>query len=77
MNDQVLSPRQRAVLDAIRAHVTEHGYPPTVREIATAVGFRSSNSADYQLRQLQRLGYLRRDPLRPRALVVLDGEGRP
>ena len=71
-----LTPRQRAVLDAIRAHLTDHGYPPTIREIADVVGLASPASVRHQLGQLQRKGYLRRDPARPRALVVLDAGER-
>ncbi|MFM8515138.1 MAG: transcriptional repressor LexA [Actinomycetota bacterium] len=67
-----LTRRQRAILDAIRASIEERGYPPSVREIADGVGLTSSSSVAYQLTTLEKMGYLRRDPNRPRALVVSD-----
>ena len=66
-----LTPRQRKVLEVIRAHVERQGYPPSVREIGEAVGLTSTSSVAYQLRALERKGYLRRDPNRPRAVGVL------
>lgn len=72
-----LSNRQRAIVAFIRAHVAEHGYPPTVRDIGAAVGLVSPSSVAYQLAQLAELGAIRRDPDRPRALVVLDPDGCP
>ena len=65
-----LTPRQQAVLAVIRDTVEQRGYPPSVREIGEGVGLTSPSSVAYQLTTLQRLGYLRRDPNRPRALVV-------
>lgn len=67
-----LTTRQRAILDIIRASVDERGYPPSVREIGEGVGLTSTSSVSYQLQTLHRLGYLRRDPNRPRALVVAE-----
>lgn len=67
-----LTPRQRAILDAIRTSVEQRGYPPSVREIGEGVGLTSPSSVAHQLGTLERLGYLRRDPNRPRALVVAD-----
>ncbi|MET7418970.1 transcriptional repressor LexA [Dactylosporangium sp. NPDC005555] len=68
MADGELSDRQRRVLTVIRGWVEEHGYPPTVREIGAAVGLVSTSSVAHHLKSLERLGYLRRDSLRPRAL---------
>lgn len=65
-----LTPRQREVLEVIRASVNERGYPPSVREIGEAVGLTSTSSVTHQLRALERKGYLRRDPHRPRAVDV-------
>ncbi|GAA4878517.1 transcriptional repressor LexA [Saccharopolyspora cebuensis] len=71
-----LSERQLKVLDAIRTWMREHGYPPSVREIGDAVGLTSTSSVAYQLRVLERKGYLRRDPHRPRTVgVLVAGEG--
>jgi len=67
-----LTQRQRAILDVIRSSVEERGYPPSVREIGEGVGLTSPSSVAHQLTSLERLGYLRRDPNRPRALVVAD-----
>jgi repressor LexA len=68
-----LSDRQLRVLQAIRDWMHEHGYPPSVREIGDAVGLTSTSSVAYQLRVLERKGYLRRDPHRPRTVGVLVG----
>ncbi|MFE1596000.1 transcriptional repressor LexA [Nocardia sp. NPDC058705] len=65
-----LTVRQRTVLDVIRSSVTERGYPPSIREIGDAVGLTSTSSVAHQLRALERKGYLRRDPNRPRAVNV-------
>jgi len=70
-----LTPRQRAVLAVIRDTVATRGYPPTVREIGEGVGLTSPSSVAHQLTMLERMGYLRRDPNRPRALVIADPEG--
>ncbi|WP_199740503.1 transcriptional repressor LexA [Saccharopolyspora rhizosphaerae] len=68
-----LSDRQLKVLEAIREWMSEHGYPPSVREIGDAVGLTSTSSVAYQLRVLERKGFLRRDPHRPRTVGVLVG----
>jgi repressor LexA len=65
-----LTSRQQQILDMIRDTVDERGYPPSVREIGEAVGLRSTSSVHAQLASLERLGYLRRDPSRPRAIEV-------
>jgi repressor LexA len=67
-----LTPRQRAILAMIRQTVETRGYPPSVREIGEGVGLTSPSSVAHQLGTLERMGYLRRDPNRPRALVVAD-----
>ena len=66
-----ITPRQRRVLECIRESIETRGYPPSIREIGNEVGLTSSSSVAYQLRTLERLGFLRRDPNRPRALEVL------
>lgn len=65
-----LTVRQRRVLEVIRTSVSERGYPPSIREIGDAVGLTSTSSVAHQLRTLERKGYLRRDPNRPRAVDV-------
>lgn len=68
--DPSLTERQRTILEVIRASVTTRGYPPSIREIGDAVGLTSTSSVAHQLRTLERKGYLRRDPNRPRAVDV-------
>ncbi|OBI88509.1 transcriptional repressor LexA [Mycobacterium asiaticum] len=68
--DATLTERQRTILEVIRASVTTRGYPPSIREIGDAVGLTSTSSVAHQLRTLERKGYLRRDPNRPRAVDV-------
>ena len=71
-----LTKRQEKVLHVIKDSVDRRGYPPSLREIGTAVQLASPSSVAYQLRMLERKGYLRRDPNRPRAIeVVLPGSG--
>jgi repressor LexA len=69
---QMVSDRQRAILDYLRDFVDEHGYPPTVREIGEAVGLRSPSTVHAHLAQLERAGLLRRDPTKPRAIELTD-----
>jgi repressor LexA len=70
--DGGLTARQRRILEVIRNSVDRRGYPPAVREIGEAVGLNSPSSVAHQLTQLERKGYIRRDPMRPRALEVVD-----
>jgi repressor LexA len=69
--DDGLTPRQRLVLETIRSSVEQRGYPPSMREIGEAVGLTSPSSVKHQLTALERKGYLRRDPNRPRAIEVV------
>ncbi|MBY0289990.1 MAG: transcriptional repressor LexA [Mycobacteriaceae bacterium] len=75
--DTGLTERQRTILDVIRASVTSRGYPPSIREIGDAVGLTSTSSVAHQLRTLERKGYLRRDPNRPRAVDVRGSDSGP
>jgi repressor LexA len=72
--DAALTERQRTILEVIRSSVTTRGYPPSIREIGDAVGLTSTSSVAHQLRTLERKGYLRRDPNRPRAVDVRTPE---
>lgn len=67
-----LTPRQRRVLEVIREAVDRRGYPPSMREIGEAVGLTSTSSVAHQLAMLERRGFLRRDPNRPRAVEIRD-----
>ena len=79
-----LTERQRGILNFIEAETRDRGYPPSVREIGEAVGLTSTSTVHSHLGTLQRLGYLRRDPTKPRAIEVrydpgsgASGERRP
>lgn len=69
-----LTPRQRAVLEAVRDLTADQGYPPSLREIGEAVGLSSTSSVTHQVNTLQRAGLLRRDPRRPRAYSLAASE---
>ncbi|WP_370324543.1 transcriptional repressor LexA [Euzebya sp.] len=69
-----LTPRQQRILTVIRQAIAERGYPPSVREIGEAVGLSSPSSVHAQMNTLEELGYIRRDPARPRALKVIDDD---
>jgi repressor LexA len=71
----MLSKRQREIFDFVVAYADKHGYPPTVREIGEAVGLASPSTVHAHLANLERAGYLKRDPTKPRALEVV-GRGR-
>jgi repressor LexA len=70
MADAQLTARQREILDFIERQMRERGYPPSVREIGEAVGLTSPSTVHNHLATLQRLGFLRRDPTKPRAIEV-------
>ncbi|MGC8462848.1 MAG: transcriptional repressor LexA [Acidimicrobiales bacterium] len=67
---EVLTTKRRQILDCISASLRERGYPPSVREIGEVVGLTSSSTVHAHLAVLQREGYLRRDPTKPRAIEV-------
>ena len=68
-----LTRRQQAILDVIRDSVERRGYPPSIREICESAGLASTSSVAHQLAMLERKGFLRRDPNRPRAVDVRTG----
>ncbi|MEJ7846375.1 MAG: transcriptional repressor LexA [Acidimicrobiales bacterium] len=70
MTDIHLTARQREILEVIDAAMRDRGYPPSVREIGAAVGLTSPSTVHTHLATLQRLGFLRRDPSKPRAIEV-------
>ncbi|MDQ2754075.1 MAG: transcriptional repressor LexA [Actinomycetota bacterium] len=70
MPDTELTGKRREILDFIAAHLKARGFPPSVREIGEAVGLTSSSTVHTHLTTLQRQGYLRRDPDKPRAMEV-------
>jgi repressor LexA len=70
MTNTQLTARQRQVLECIEASMRDRGYPPSVREIGESVGLTSPSSVHAHLSSLQKMGYLRRDPTKPRAIEV-------
>jgi repressor LexA len=70
MTADALTERQREILECIETAMRERGYPPSVREIGEVVGLSSSSTVHAHLKTLQTLGYLRRDPSKPRAIEV-------
>lgn len=66
-----LSPREEAILKAIKVFISNKGYPPSVREIGQAVALKSSSTVHNYLKRLEQKGLLRRDPTKPRALELL------
>lgn len=70
MADKQITARQREILTFIESQTRERGYPPSVREIGEAVGLTSPSTVHSHLNTLTRLGYLRRDPTKPRAIEV-------
>jgi SOS regulatory protein LexA len=67
-----LTRRQHEILDYIRSEIHRRGFPPSVREIGEAVGLSSSSTVHSHLAALEKKGFIRRDPSKPRALEVLD-----
>ena len=72
-----LTVRQRRVLEVIRNSVDRRGYPPSLREIGEWVGLTSPSSVAHQLAALERKGYIRRDPNRPRAMEIVSPDADP
>lgn len=70
-----LSKRQTDILKFIRNNLKEKGFPPTVREIGKSVGLSSSSSVYSHLKKLEKMGYIRRDPTKPRAIELIDENG--
>jgi len=73
----VLTDRQREILDFISHSIAARGYPPTLREIGTHFGIRSTNGVNDHLRALEKKGYLQREDLKSRALRPVTSTGKP
>lgn len=69
---KTLSKKQQEILDFIKARILEKGYPPAVREICEAVHLKSTSSVHSHLETLEKNGYIRRDPTKPRAIEICD-----
>jgi repressor LexA len=70
--DLSLTKRQQEIFDFIKRYSAKYGYPPTVRDIGKAVGLASSSTVHAHLANLEKVGLLRRDPSKPRAIEMLD-----
>ena len=73
----VLTDRKRDILEFITQSINQRGYPPTLREIGTHFGIRSTNGVNDHLRALEKKGYLQREDLKSRALRPVSASGRP
>ena len=67
-----ISPKQQEILEYIKAQILERGFPPAVRDICEAVHLKSTSSVHSHLETLEKNGYIRRDPTKPRAIEILD-----
>lgn len=67
-----ISTKQREILDYIKSEILQKGYPPAVREICEAVHLKSTSSVHSHLETLEKNGYIRRDPTKPRAIEIVD-----
>lgn len=67
-----LTEKQIAILEFIKSEISKKGYPPAVREICNAVALKSTSTVHSHLNKLEKLGYIRKDPTKPRAIEVLD-----
>ncbi len=70
-----LKERERKILEFMKSEIRTKGYPPTVREICAAIGIKSTSTAHKDIANLVKYGYLKKDPSKPRALMVVDTEG--
>ncbi|MBQ7153705.1 MAG: repressor LexA, partial [Clostridia bacterium] len=69
-----LSAKQEEILNYIKEEILSKGYPPAVREICSAVGLRSTSSVHAHLETLEKMGYIRRDPTKPRTIEIADDD---
>ena len=72
MNSNTLTNKQLMILEFIKEQLLSKGYPPSVREICQAVGLKSTSTVHSHLNKLEKLGYIRRDPTKPRAIEILS-----
>ena len=72
MSQGKISKKQLEILEYIKAQILERGFPPAVREICEAVSLKSTSSVHSHLETLEKNGYIRRDPTKPRAIEILD-----
>jgi repressor LexA len=71
---EVLKDRERKILTYMKDEIKKKGYPPTVREMCTALGIKSTSTTHKDLENLEMKGYIKKDPAKPRALMIIDPE---
>lgn len=76
MSNDLKHGKQEEILEFIKKQLIDKGYPPSVREICSAVGLRSTSTVHGHLERLEKKGYIRRDPTKPRAIEVMDSVSR-
>ncbi|MGN0378658.1 MAG: transcriptional repressor LexA [Butyrivibrio sp.] len=69
-----ITPKQQEILDFMKSQILSKGYPPSVREICDAVRLKSTSSVHAHLETLEKNGYIRRDPSKPRAIEIVDDD---
>lgn len=74
MPNQKISAKQQEILQYIKDEILSKGYPPAVREICKAVHLKSTSSVHAHLETLEKKGYIRRDPTKPRAIEIIDDD---
>ena len=74
MSKGKISAKQREILEFIKSEILQKGYPPAVREICEAVHLKSTSSVHSHLETLEKNGYIRRDPTKPRAIEIMDDD---
>lgn len=74
MSQGKISKKQKEILEFIKKHILDKGYPPSVREICNGVNLKSTSSVHSHLETLERNGYIRRDPSKPRTIEIVDDE---
>ncbi len=72
MGNGKISKKQTEILEYIKSQILSRGYPPAVREICDAVNLKSTSSVHAHLETLEKNGYIRRDPTKPRAIEIVD-----
>ena len=76
MGNGKISKKQEEILEYIKSEIINRGFPPAVRDICEAVGLKSTSSVHSHLETLEKNGYIRRDPSKPRAIEILRSEER-
>lgn len=74
MSEKRISKKQKEILEYIKSQILSRGFPPSVREICEAVHLKSTSSVHSHLEMLEKNGFIRRDPTKPRAIEILDDE---